>query len=91
MVVTCGFIGRLLKLSSSPYVGWMRDSHPLAHLSYGGHLNLNSEELLHLIGRFEHEHMRHGSCAMTCKDVSKLKHKLLDEYYIKVQGRGRKA
>ena len=57
----------------------------------GGQLNLNSAELIHLLGRFEHEHMRHGSCTMTCKEVSNLKEKILNEYYIKVQGRGRKT
>ena len=78
-------------LSSSPYVGWMRDSHPLPSPYQGGQLNLNSAELIHLIGRFEHEHLRHGSCTMNSKDVIKLKEKLLDEYYIKVQGRRHKA
>jgi len=54
-------------------------------------LNLNSAELIHLIGRFNHENLRPSSCTMTCKDVSNLKGKLLDEYYIKVQGRGHQA
>ena len=79
------------RLSPSAFRGRLRDSHPLTHLSYGGQLNLNSAELIHLIGRFEHEHLRHGSCTMHSKDVSNLKEKLLDEYYIKVQGRRHKA
>ena len=62
--------------------------YPLAHLSYGGQLNLSSEELIHLIGRFNHINLRPSSCTMNSKDVYKLKEKLLDEYYIKVQGRG---
>ena len=63
-------------------------THPLAHLSYGGQLNLNSAELIHLIGRFQHPNLRSGSCTMSSKDVHILKEKLLDEYYTKVQGRG---
>ncbi len=65
----------------------MRDSHPLAHLSYGGQLNLNSAELIHLIGRFNHINLRPESCTMSSKDVHNLKEKLLNEYYLKVQGR----
>jgi len=51
-------------------------------------LNLSSAELIHLIGRFNHGNLRPSSCTMNSKDVYKLKEKLLDEYYIKVQGRG---
>ena len=51
-------------------------------------MNLSSQELIHLIGRFNHERLRPSSCTMSSKDVSTLKEKLIDEYYIKVQGRG---
>ena len=54
----------------------------------GGKLNLSSQELIHLIGRFNHGNLRPSSCTMNSKDVYKLKEKLLDEYYIKIQGRG---
>jgi len=51
-------------------------------------MNLNSAELIHLIGRFNHINLRPTSCTMSSKDVNILKEKLLNEYYIKVQGRG---
>ena len=63
-------------------------TYPLVNPIFGGQLNLSSEELIHLIGRFNHGNLRPSSCTMNSKDVYKLKEKLLDEYYIKVQGRG---
>jgi len=63
-------------------------AHPLLSHYQGGQLNLNSAELIHLIGRFNHINLRPDSCTMSSKDVHTLKEKLLNEYYIKVQGRG---
>ena len=48
-------------------------------------MQLTSAELLHLIGRFEHQSLRHND-SMLCKDVDRLKNKLLDEYYIRARG-----
>jgi hypothetical protein len=51
-------------------------------------MHLTSDELLHLIGRFEYEAHRHHD-SMLCKDVDRLKNKLLDEYYIRARGKVR--
>lgn len=44
-------------------------------------MQLNKEELLHLIGRFDFIHHRPKNCTLLHKDVEHLKDKLLNEYY----------
>jgi len=46
-------------------------------------MQLNKEELLHLIGRFDFIHRRPKNCTLLHKEVVELKNKLLDEYYVR--------
>ncbi len=44
-------------------------------------MNLTKSELVHILSRFNHMHVRDNNCTLLHKDVVNLHGKLLDEYY----------
>ena len=69
-----------MTLSSSP-TGLDEGLTSLTITSRRYQLNLTKSELVHLLSRFNHMHVRDNNCTVLHKDVVNLHGKLLNEYY----------